>query len=263
MTVFKQELTFQRTSLIGWLVALVSTAVMFLALYPTFTEGMDTLREAVSAFPSDVLRSFGMEGDAFFSDAGLVAYTFSYIHLMLAIMGLLWGLTVVGRERIDHMSDFLLTRPLSRTSAICQKIAVGLVSIVVVNLILLLVSYASQLYFQMDDKTWHVLLATLFMGMLLHLLFFAIGSLMAVLMRTIDNPVGIASGVGLGFYVLLLMGRLVDNEAVMGLSPFRYADPLLLLEEGLEPMHVAGFLIVSVMALAVSILWFRRSDVEV
>lgn len=263
MTVFLNEGRYKLKSLAVWCASVACMLLLFMSLFPTFQDQSEAFIKTLEAFPEDMLRTLGLDVGTLFGVSGYASYLYGYVQLLLGIMGALWGITTVGREKIARMNDFLLVKPLSRTAILLQKLAVGFIGIVIINLVIYLVFLALSQWIPIDGSNLIILRDFVIGGFLLELVLFSFGTLIATLLKKIKSPVGLASTIGFGFYLTMLLQRLTEKEWLKALTPFSLADPIEMIKNGLSTTH--GLLLVAIfLGLTVlTILFYQRMEVEV
>lgn len=262
MNILRQEVRFQARTVISWAVSLVMVLLVFMGLYPGFAREADTLKEALGLFPRALLSSIGMDVDKIFEASGFVSYIYGFVQLFLGVMGALFGFQMLGREKMARMNDFLFARPVTRTSVFLQKVLVALLSFVLIHIVLYLLFHAMASAWAIDGANLTAIDQILLGGFLLQLLLFCLAGLLAVLSRRIKNPVGAASGLGFGLFLILMTGRLMDEDKVKKLSPFGYVEPLEIAVRGLSAATILGFAALSLLLLALTGLALTRQDLE-
>lgn len=262
MNVFKQELKFQTRSLLYWTGSVAVVLMIFMSIFPGFAKEAETLKRALAAFPSAMFAAIGMDIETIFDAGGFVSYIYGFIQLFLAIMGALYGYTVMGREKIARMNDFLFAKPASRVAIFREKFLVSLLAFVVLHVVLFGLFQLMAYAWAIDAKNLGLINEIILGGFLLQLLMFALATLLSIVLKRIKNPIGSATGLGFGFFLVLMIGRLMEEDWIKKLSPFGYVEPLEIIKSGLTPVTVMGFLAVTMLLLALSLYLRQTQDLE-
>ncbi len=263
MTVLKQELKFQTRSILTWTISVAFALVIFMAIYPGFAEEADLLRDAMAAFPKALLDSIGLDPELIFEATGFVSYIYGLLQLFLAIMGALYAFEVVAREKVARMNDFLFVKPVARLNIAGQKILASLTAFVIMNGVIFLMFQLMAELWTISDKNMARVDQIIFASFLLQILIFAIASVIAVSVKRIKSPVGSATGLAFGFYLLLVLARLLEKDLLKKLTPFGYVEPLEIALNGLSGATALGMALAALLLLALAGYILHRRDLEV
>ena len=262
MNVFKQELKFQGRSIFYWTGSVTIVLMIFMSLFPSFSKEAGPLKQAMAAFPSAMLTTIGIDIDTIFEAGGFVSYIYGFIELCLAIMGALYGYTVMGREKMARMNDFLYAKPAARRSVFIQKLLVALLLFTILNGALFVIFGWLAYAWTIDANNLALINQIILGGFLLQLFMFALATLLSLISRRIKNPIGSATGLGFGFFLVLMIGRLMDETWIKRLTPFGYVEPLMIIQDGLALTTIVGFLLITLLLLALSLYLWQTTDLE-
>lgn len=257
--VFKEELRFSLRSIFSWTISILIFLGLFMGVYPAFEEESKAFLEVLQNIPAALLQGFGVDLQSIFSPMGFLSYLYGIIQLLLGISGLLYGLRLLGREKIDRSTSFLFTKPLAWSKIFLQKLMVGIIAILITNGLIYLLWLVFQSAMDLDGTGISKMLAT---GVVLQFFMLALGSLLSVLMRRLENPIGLASGVAMGFYVIHVLGRLTELLWLHRLSPYYYVDPARLLQEGHYGRDSAILVGVALLFFVISFWGYIKRDKE-
>lgn len=263
MNIYRQELKFQIRSLLTWLLSIAAALLLFMGIYPGFAREADMLKEAMSVFPDYLMDSIGMDIDKIFEGSGFVSYIYGFIQLFLAIMAALYGFEVMSREKIARMNDFLYVRPTGRLAIFSQKLMVSVTVFLVIHVGLYAIFHFMGSQWAIDAPNMEAIDQIILGGFLLQLLIFAMATSLGIVTRRIKNPVGAATGLSFTLFLILLVGRLMDDDTVKKLSPFGYVEPLEITANGLSGTTIAGFAALTLILLGLSAWMLSRQDLEV
>ncbi len=216
------------------LITLVSTLVLllvFLSFYPTFETEAEEFKLVLENFPAEMLTAMGIEIDLFMSFAGFFSYVYTYVMLALCIYAMNLGLFLMSNESATGSSDFLYSKPVGRFSIFIDKFFVGLVFVGVFNGFMLITVFVLMKFFNENDA--ETVSDLLLAGLVLSLIFYILGFTLGQHLK-LKKTLGISSGIVFGFFMILMMGRLVDIEWVQNLSPFGWMDMNKILSDGLN-----------------------------
>lgn len=263
MNVFKQELKFQTRSIVIWAGSITAVLLVFMSIFPGFAKEAATLQKALSAFPSAMFSAIGLDIDTIFNAGGFVSYIYGIMMLFLAIMGALYGFHVMDREKIARMNDFLYAKPSARWNMFVQKLLVSLTAFLILNAVIFGLFQWMAYSWNIDARNLSLINQIILGGFLLQIFMFALATLLSIFMKRIKNPIGSATALGFGFFLVLMIGRLMDEAIIKKLTPFGYVEPIEILRFGLSPATISGFLGLTLLLLGLSMYFRQTRDLEV
>lgn len=231
---------------------------VFLGFYPSFKDQSEQMMIMLENFPPEMLSAMGIDPAQFMSFGGFLSYVFTYVVLILCIYTMNLGLSLSSKEKRTSSTDFLYVKPMSRTSIVLNKIVIGLFYTVIMNLVLGLIMMLLIKVFDITqiDGVFNLWLS----GFYLSAFFLCLGLMIGSFNLKIKKTLGMSSGIVLGFFMLLMMGRMIDLDIVKNLTPFGHLDFSEVLRNGLTLMKQFGFVLVSVLMLLISIIVNTRKD---
>ena len=133
--IFRHEFLARLRSILTWSVAVCGISLVFLSIYPAFSDQAALLNETLSNFPPEFLAAFGMTGQDLSSVLGYYSFLFMFIQICLAIQAGNYGFGLVSIEETELTADFLLSKPVSRVQIITSKLLAAFSSLVLTNLV--------------------------------------------------------------------------------------------------------------------------------
>lgn len=252
MNIYLREMKAHRTGLIWWCVGMLGLVASGMAKFDAYQSAGVSVQEMMAGLPKAVLTVFGITGFDLTKASGFYGVLFLYIGLMAAVHAALLGAHLISKEERDRTSEFLYAKPVSRSRALTSKLLAGLTMVVVLNVVTLLSSLYFVNLFAKGESVGAdilVLMAGLFF---LQLIFFAIGAVVAGVVRKPKAAPSIATSVMFTAFLVSYLVNLNENlDFLKYLSPFKYFDAATLMAQGrLDPAYVA--LSVGIVALAVA-----------
>lgn len=263
MNVFLRELRAYRRSTITWAVALSGILVLFMALYPTFTTDVAVTRRLLEQFPEVVRNALDISLSTFFSVNGFFGYLLNFAILAGAIQAMNLGTGIIAKETTGRTADFLLSKPITRSTVVTAKLAAAVVLLVVTNVVfaagaVLLATLLSEEEF--STGTLLLMASTL---LLVQLFFLALGTLVAVIVPRIKSVVAVTLPTVFAFYIVGMVGDVVANEDVRFLTPFKFFEPERIITDGrLDGATLAIDAAFVALAVGLSYLMYVRKDVR-
>lgn len=238
-------------SLFGWL---------YIWLGPEIVAG-EGFQELLEALPTALNELFGFE--SFTSLEGLLAsefYTFGWIVGLGGYLAYSAAGSVAGDLQNDQM-DALLAAPVARRSVLLGKYFALLVPIVVINVLVPVALYLESVV--VGEPIAIVDLVVVHLLSIPYLLFWgASGLLLGVVVRGGRRAGRVALGMVFAAWIYESFITTTDYESAGAISPTRYFDPPEVLVHG--TIDIGGailLLVVAAVLVALSLVWFDRSDV--
>lgn len=259
MTIFLHELRRCRLSLLIWTGAiafmLASTVLVFPLMAPQMSQMEDMMSE-MGGFSS----AFGVGGmniarftDYFAIECGNV------MGLGGAIFAAITGVAMLSKEERGRTAEFLYTHPLSRSRIVLEKLLALTAQILILNIAVAAVSLGSALLIG-EKPDVPVILLIFLANLLLQLEIGAICFFLSALMR---NGIGAGLGIAIGMYFLNILSNISEETKLLKyLTPFAYTEGADILQNrALKPEYLAVGIGLSVIAIIVAFLRYRRKDI--
>lgn len=263
MNVFRHELKMMRTSMIVWIAALVGIVLMYIAIYPVFSGDAEATKKIFENLPPAFKTAFSIDVDTLLSFLGFFAFTFTNLTLFAGIHAMHTGVSILSREQRSKTTDFLLTKPRSRTSLFVQKYLAGLLVIVTTWACVTLAAFGFAKAFGAGDfdlSRFGLLMLTL---LVVQLWFFACGAFTAQIMRRVKSTIPITLGVAFGFFMIGMLGAVLADEKFRYASPFKFFNYIDVASgKGYELTYVAVAAVTFVAMLVVSYVIYTKHDVK-
>lgn len=250
MTLLRHELRQGRVSFLIWTVSIGCFLGVCIFLFPEMEGEMDALGEMFASMGS-FTAAFGMER---LNIGTLEGYYCVECGVILGLGGALYasqiGVSSLSCEESGGTAGFLLTHPVSRGRVVLEKLLSVFLRVLLLDLVLLMVSFSCTLCIR-AKADWDRLLLLHLACLLLQLELAGVCfGLSAFLRRE-------GSGIGLGLAVLLYILNLLSNitegvEFLKAITPFAYCEGADILEHGAlnAPRVLMGmvFLLLGVLA---------------
>lgn len=261
MTTLRHEWRWHSRLLRGWLIAILITLALFLSFYPAFLSASDELIDMLEAFPKEVLLGFGLDVTTFGSYSGYLAYIYTFVQLLLGILSVMSGLYLLGREKLNKTGDFLFSKPISRRALWLQKIMVGLGGILLINLLIAAVIYSVGIVLKIE---WDQSILPILIGSsLIQVMFFFLGAAIASWRKRLRTVTGQATSISFGFYFLLVIARLLEEDKLAKLSLYGLFDTAEVQRNGIDQTNLLIGLGLIVILAGLSFWRYTQMDLEV
>jgi ABC-2 type transport system permease protein len=262
MNIFWHELRAYRQSILIWASAMTLLAVTYIFLFQGLGQDIEDFKAFLSNMPDVLKKSFNILIDSISTLEGFYSFVFSFVVLCGAIQAMNLGTAIVSKEVRDKTADFLLTKPVSRIGIILAKLLAALAALVLTNIIYLglTIFAAVAVVSSFNMKVFVLISLTL---IFVQLLFLALGILISVLAGKIKSVISVSLSTVFGLYVLGSLGSMLGEENVRYLSPFRYFDPVYIIDHAAyETSFVATGIVLIIVAIAVSCLVYVKKDIH-
>ncbi len=250
MNVFLRELKTYRRSTLIWGASLSAIVIVFMSLYPAFTNDLAAVQKVFAQFPVALKTALNLNAATLFTMNGFYGYLLSFAILAGAIQAMNLGTGIISKEVSGKTADFLLSKPITRARVMSAKLAAALVSIVMTDLIFWVVSYVVALVVSkgpFDTTTFFLMSATL---LLVQLMFAALGALLAVSLPKIKSVIAVSLPTVFAFYIVGMIGDVLGNDTLRYVSLFKFYDTNYIIKN----VRLDGtFLIVEAALIAVAI----------
>jgi len=266
MNVFWREMKSNRKSLIGWSVGMFFLVVSGMAKFEGYSStGSSNITGLVDKFPKAMLAIFGMTGLDLTTLVGYFGVLYLYVILMAAIHAGMLGANIIAKEERDHTSEFLYVKPVSRNRVLTEKLLAGFVNL----LILLGATAASSIwivgfYNKNYDLTPTVL--TLIAGVFMfQLLSFVFGAFFAGISKNPKLPaVAVTTVIMMSYLVSVVVDLDARFDFLRNLTPFQYfGAPKIIADGGLDPIFLGVALVVSILLIVSTYVFYGRRDFSV
>lgn len=263
MIIFIRELKRNRKSFIIWTASLVLFNIMIMSLFPSIADNTKMYDEMIKEFPKGIIEVFGLDKISMFTILGFFG-TESYLFITLfgSIYAMLLGASILSKEESEKTIEFLLAKPVTRSTIVTAKAANVFFYITLFNLIF---SFTNYLMFEAVKKEEYSLKALLMLSAgpwLLHLTFAAIGLLISVFVVKAKSVYPVSIGFVLVMYFINIMSSISEKLTNLKyFTPFKYVDaPDIIINEKIEPIYLIIMLIIITVSIAATYVLYNRKN---
>lgn len=207
-----------------WTASLLLFVLMFMFIYPAISQDVAALESILSNFPEELRKALGMTTLDLSNVLGFYGFVYDYVLLVGSVYAMVAGLTVLSEEVRTKTADFLISKPVSRTTIYNAKALSVLINLLIQNLLFITVSYLIVRGFAqapLNSAAFALLSGSLIQ---VQLFFAAVGLLLSVLLRRIKTVLPVALGVVFVFFVLRMIQQSVGDPKLAYMTPFAYFD---------------------------------------
>lgn len=263
MNIFGFEIRSLRNMLFWWLIGIILIVTIYLSVYPAFSKDVETITHIYSNLPEALKQTLNIEALSAdkFNFLGFLANIMSFLLLAGSIQAAVMGVGLLSKERRSKTTDFLFSKPVTRTKLFSAKYAAGLVAIIGTWLVFAGSIYAMSQFVGAGEFSLKSFL--LFMGVFgyIQLWFFNIGILLSQVTRKIRSNISLGLALSFSLFVLGLFGATVGDDKIRYLSPFRHIDFMHIINHATYEWRYVIFGVITVLvSLVISFIIYTRRD---
>ncbi len=262
MNIFLFEIKEYRKSTIIWTISIVAGMLLFMSLFPSFSRGAEEMSRMLQAYPESVRKALGLTSDLS-SLLGYYSYVMLYITLSGSIQAMHMGLSIISKETRHKTADFLLTKPVKRSSVIASKIAAAAVSLAFTGICYIAAAFFSALYVRegsFDAGIFLLLSSTLFF---MQMIFLSLGFLVSVIFTRVKSVISVSLGTVFSFFIINMLESIIGENTLRYITPFKYFDYKYILGNGsYELTFVVLSLLVAAVAFSLSFIIYSRKNID-
>jgi ABC-2 type transport system permease protein len=224
----------------------------------------EEFRELLGSYPEAVRMTLGINLDYITSLLGFYSFIFTFIILCGAIQAMNLGVSILSKEGRERTADFLLVKPVSRTSIVSAKLLAALTTIILTNTIYIAASLLLANIIKLEDFSNKLFVMVNLTMFFVQVIFIAVGMFVSMFFKKIKNVLPISLGLVFGFYFIgaFLVTDSSDKLERM-LSPFKYFDVFYILDHGsYESFYLMVGAVVVIVTVAASYLIYKKKDIH-
>ncbi len=262
MNIFFHEWKAYRKSTIIWSVSLVLIIALFMSFYPAFAKDAESFQKIMEGYPEAIRNAIGFNL-GFFTILGFYCFPLSFITLCGAIQGMNLGTSIVSKEVREKTADFLLTKPVTRSSVLTSKLMAAFASIVVTNIVYLAVTILITFQVKTADFSLKVLIMLSLTMFFIQLIFLALGIMISVIVPKIKSVLTVSLTTVFAFYFLGMFSSTTGEEAKRYISPFKYFDTAYIIKHaGYEASFLIVGAVIIILAITASYFVYLKKDIH-
>lgn len=264
--VFKREWLRNAKALLIWSLVLGAMVVLTLSIFSSMAGEQESMEELMKAYPESLQKVFGMDRLDFSS---LIGFYGIEVHFMTTLFGSIYavmlGSGMIAKEENDKTIEFLLSKPITRTRIVGEKLSAVFVNVTIFNAALLAAGLIGAQLAGDAELPMRPFFMMVTGTLLLHLMFASIALAFSAAIRKTRSVLAISLAVVFISYFLNTMAGLSEQaDALKYVSPFRYVDAAdIVSHDGLSPLYVAIMLLVLGACSAIAFVIYRRKDISV
>lgn len=265
MTLFLRELARNRKQFYVWTIVLVLANIGMMAFFPSMREKAKMINELYSQFPKEVIAAVSLDKLDFSNIISFFAYIFQYIILFGGIYAMLLGASIISKEEGDKTIEFLLAKPITRTSIVTSKVLCVLTYLVLFNIIFALTNYAVFEAVKKENYSMKVFMLLEAGFFLLQVTFAAIGLFISMFVTRAKTVYPVSLGVVLGTYFFSIVSVLSEKfDNLKYFTPFKYVNPADLAADGrIKGVYLVIMAVVVAVMIAGTYIVYNKKNITV
>lgn len=264
MNIFRHEFNAKLRSVLTWSLSLLALLFLFMSLFSSFSVDAALLNEAMSQMPEELLIAFGMDQLDLSSVIGFYSMVFLFIQICLAIQAANYGFGLVSVEESELTADFLLAKPVGRETILTAKLFAAVSAMLITDIAVWAGTLVTFSLFTegrpYDSEILFLLLASIVM---FQLFFFAVGTVVSLLMRRVRSVTSLAMALGFGMYVLSAFSGMLGEDSFDVLTPFKHFEAGQIIRDGAYDLPFLALNIsITLVSIAASYWLYARRDIN-
>lgn len=265
MNIFIREMRAHRKSLISWSIGMLFMIIGGMGKYTTYSGSGQSITDLIDKMPDTLKAVLGFGTFDVSKASGFYGMLFLYLVIMVTIHASMLGANIISKEERDKTTEFLMVKPISRTSIITAKLLAALANIVILNIVTLVLSITIVGKYSGGEAIAgdiQILMVGMF---ILQLMFLFIGTGIAAISKNPKTAASLATTVLLAtFMISILIDMNNKLEVLKYITPFKYFTAAnMMYGGGLDIVFVIiSFVIIAALASATYV-FYKKRDLNV
>ncbi len=262
MNIYLHEFKTNLKSVITWSVSITILLFVFMSLFSGFAADAATLNEMMSKFPKELLLAFGMTDIDLTAVLGYFGLVFLFCQICLAIQAANYGFSLVSIEERELTADFLLAKPVGRTKILTSKLLSAFTGLTITNLVVWIGSIILINAFrngrEYDAKPLVLVLLSI---VVFQLFFLSVGLVISLMVKRVRSVTPFSMGLAFGMYILNAFGKMIGEDSLEVISPFKHFDPNYILKNAAYnlPLVLISLFVIIISIAASYLLYAKRN----
>lgn len=222
MNIIRRELKANRKALIIWSVCMILGVASGMGKYTVYSDGGQNI-EIFKKMPFSIKALLGMGSFDVTMMSGYFAMLFLYIEIAAAIHAVLLGSNIIAKEERDKTTEFLMAKPVSRTTIISSKLLAAFINILIINIVTFVSSIIMVAAYNKGADISREIGMFMLSMLIVQLIFLSLGAVVAALIRNPKASGSLSAGIMMTSFVISKVTDLTNKLNFLNLfSPFKY-----------------------------------------
>ncbi|MFA7108622.1 MAG: ABC transporter permease subunit [Sphaerochaetaceae bacterium] len=264
--VYKYEFKTNFKTVLIWLISLMIVSWVLIVFYQSAILDIQEFNKFLSGYSEDLLKALQFDFSNLFSFENYFSGIILYINLCLAIEASILSFSIFTKELKLKLSDYLYSKPLTRSSILFQKFMAGLSLLVLEFLFLLAFNLvvANTLIPEVELVKLSIVDLSMFFVLIV---FYSFSFFLSCIMKNWKNP----NIRGIEITMIFFMFKIINNIGSSGdfvdylkyISFFDYSDPrVLALNNFYSIENLCLILAIVVLSLIFGFSIFKRKNLQ-
>ena len=201
--IFKREISRNLKSLIIWSLVLGGLVLLMLSIYPQFNMNNQNMKELLSAYPEPLKKAFSMDK----LDMGTILGFYGIeIYMMTTLFGSIFASmlasNIISKEENEKTVEFLLSKPVTRTQIVTEKLLAMSANILILNSITAIISILGFQFAKNEQVSMKTFSLLVIATILLHFTFATISFFLSTIIKKSRNILSVSLGLVFVCYFL-------------------------------------------------------------
>lgn len=265
MNIFLREMKAHRKSLIIWCVCMFVFVLAGMGKYEAYSAaGGLEMKKLLSSMPDMMKALLGFGNLDPTTPGGYFGMLYSYVLITTAIHAVILGSGIISKEERDKTSEFLMVKPVSRTTIITSKLLASMVNILFVNIATTVSSIMLMGYYNKGESITGEIVILMIAMFIVEIIFLFIGTTVAAMSKNAKTASALATGIMLVTYIL---GKIVDMNSNVDflkyLTPFNYFEAENVINKGIDPVFTILSTVIVAAMIWVTYSFYTRKDLNI
>lgn len=263
MNIYLHELRSLRKSTLIWTCAMIALAAIYFSVYDSVVADAEGFAKLLSNYPAPVRAALGISLDNITTVLGFYSLIFSFITLCAAIQAMNLGLSMLSREARERTADFLLVKPISRTSIVSAKLLAALTTLLATNIVYFAGAFVLASMVKTTEFDYTVFFMINLTLLFLQLIFLALGLVISMFFAKLKSVLPLSLGVVFGLYIVGAIIAAGKEDAARFISPFKYFDISYIMKNvSFETPYLIVSAVIVVVSIAASYIIYDKKDIH-
>lgn len=267
MIIYWQELKRNRRSFIIWTVISVLLIVSQLTVFPNFyKDSVASQEQLINKYPEALVESFGLSK---LDMSDILNYFAVKIVPLVGMFGgifsMILGSSILSREISEKTIEFLLSKPISRSSIIREKLLCVVTEVFMFTFIQFIISFALMEKYKENDYDKQMMVLTWFALFLLFIAFALLGFFISVFITSPKTVYSLSIATVIASYFFSVLSTSNKSlEWLKYLSFFKYSDVVDIISDGgMKTLYIVCYAVVIITCVVLSFVSFKKKRISV
>jgi len=264
--VYRYEFKTNLKTVLIWLICLMLISWVLIVFYQSAMLDIQEFNKFLSGYSEDILKAFQFDFSSLFSFENYFSGIILYINLCLAIQASILAFSIFTKELKLKLSDYLYSKPLTRTSILSQKFMAGF-SLLFLEFILLSafnLAVANYLIPGIEIVKFSFVLLSMFFVIIV---FYSFSFFLSCAIRKWRTPSVRGIEIVMVFFVFKIVNNIGSSndftDYIKYISFFDYSDPrALTLNDFYSYENLCFIIAIFVISLILGFMVFRKKNLQ-